>query len=256
MVASFMNTLRIPLLAVLLTSAALAGPIPTPYGTIAGVALTGSGTGQFEQSSPQQGEIQFNFTLNNGEIISGEVCSFGAVTCVPNGTGAVFNPAAPVLFASFSVGCGRGNCAPITYDLSTDYQFIGNVTASDSASGSFFSNDIAGMNPADGMGFQGKIGGAPIVPSGGFTVDPTGGVGSYPFAGSDGPDTFINGGTTVTANLNGSFTIAGPEDTLVYSGDVSPQAAPVPEPTGVTLALIGLTGLMVVNKQRHKPNLR
>jgi hypothetical protein len=247
------KTLRISFLAVTLVSALLAGPIPTPFGTIEGVVLTGTGNGQFSQSSPQPGEIQFNFTLNNGEIISGEVCSFGPVTCVANGTGAVFNPAAPVLYASFSVGCGRANCEPAAYDLSADYQFAGNAVASDSASGSFFSNDIAGMNPSDSVGFHGAIGGATIVPSGGFTINPTGVVGSFPFSRSDGPDTFLNGGGPITANFNGSFTIAGPEDTLIVSGDVSLSAAPVPEPIGIGLALVGICGLIALGRRNSAP---
>jgi hypothetical protein len=252
-----MNTFRISLFVMALASAALAGTAPTPFGAIAGVALTGSGSGQFAQSSPQQGEIQFDFTLDNGEIISGEVCSFGATTCVANGTGASFDSAAPVLYASFTVGCGEANCAAFAYNLSADYQFDGNVLGSDSASGSFASNDIEGMNAGDAMSFHGAIGGSAILPSGGFTVDPTSGVDSYPFSGSDGPDNFINGGSTITANLNGSITIAGAEDTLHFSGDVSLQAASTPEPAAFGLALIGFTSFIFLARrnvtQRRRP---
>lgn len=245
-----MNQLRISLLTIAFAAVLEAGPVPTPYGTIAGVAITGTGSGQFAQSSPQAGEIQFSFTLNNGEIISGEVCTFGAAGCVANGSGAIFNPAAPQLYASFSVGCGRANCAPISYSLSADYAFVGNVIGSDSVSGSFASNDIAGMNPSDSVSFHGAVGGSAI--GSGLSVSPTGGVASYPFSGSDGPQTFINGGSSVTANLNGSITIAGPEDTLNYHGDVALTAAgtTVPEPAGLGLTILGVGAVIGFVRRR------
>jgi hypothetical protein len=227
-----MTTIKILALSLALAGAASANLIPTPFGTIDGIALTGSGMGQFAQSSPQQGEIQFNFTLDNGEIITGEVCSFGDVTCVAGGTGATYTPE---LYVSFTVGCGMGNCAAVSYDLSASYSFTGSAIGTSATSGSFASNDIEGMNGGDAVSFEGEAGGSLI---GGVTVDPTSGVSSFPFSGSFGPSApVVNSGGSVTANINGSFTIAGPEDTLIYSGDVSLQSATAPEPATFGLLL-------------------
>lgn len=248
-----MTTLRISVLAAALGALALpafAVTIPTPYGTIAGIALTGTGSGQFAQSSSQAGEIEFDFNLDNGEVIKGEVCSFGAATCVDNGTGATFDPSAPELYVSISVECGRANCAAVTYNLSADYNMTGSVQGGDAIGGLFQSNDIAGMNPSDALTFLGSVNGSPINPSGGFTFDPTGGSSSFPTNGSDGAATFNVGGGPATANLSGSITLAGPEDVLNFHADVALTAVATPEPGSLSLILAGLGACVFAVRKR------
>jgi hypothetical protein len=226
----------------LLSFSVLAPAIPIPSGTIAGIALTGTGTGQFAQSMPQAGEIQFNFTLNNNEFITGEVCVFVA-GCVANGTTGSFNAAAPSLFVSFSVGCPSANCGPVSYDLSADW-VLNNVpngyTLNESTVGSFASNDVEGMAPGDAMTFQSGITGVSLAQE---TVNPTAGVGSYPFSFSNQGSTFNSGAST--ASLVGSLTVDGPEDTLNYTGQltVTPNAAPEPGSFGFAVVGIGLAAL-------------
>jgi PEP-CTERM motif len=221
----------------------LASATLMPYGTIDGIALTGSGSGQFQQSSPQAGEIDFSFTLGNNEFIDGKVCVF-STGC--GTSGGAFNPATPVLSVSFSVGCPQSACSPVSYNISTDWPITGTYSGMETTSGAFNSNDVAGMDSRDSLSFQEAIAGVgPALQ----TVNPTGGVSSYPFSFSSTVSPFATSGATTTANLSGSITVHGPEDTLQYSSAISLQSAPVPEPSAMVLMGAGLVALGMLRRR-------